>query len=257
MRKLVALMLVGLMLAPVLADNADANAIFNYKSYSFTGTAYVSKDYRYVGFTPEKITIKTNYKWYDKNSPFRYLHEYTPKTLTVKLYSWATYPYEHWFVQDQKTFYQGDFTVRILSYTKGWWFWETKYVKFVITIPKDKSFFHHNSGKTKIWVRLTLEGSTINVYSAFSSFIWDATVTGSGKYWTNPTPWDKYQKYWGYSASAQEYNELTAQQQTQGTLVTEPIEFDTVDAVLISLFVLGVAILSYVYISDKRKKRIL
>lgn len=257
MRKLLPLAVVGILMTPLFVGLADAS------SYYYTGTAYVSKDYRYVGFTPEKITIKTNVRWDKSIYGSGGLGSIMYKTLNIKLYSWATYPYEHWFIQDEKTYYNTfnnlggvinqEFTCKAYSYTKSWWdaLMGRRYVKFEITIPKDKDFYHHNSGKTKIVVTLKAEGGRYIYGQGFETVY--LTVRGTGEYWTNPTPWDKYQKYWGYSASVQEYNELVAQQNT--TYVTQPIEFDTLDIALISLFILGVAIISYVFISEKKKGR--
>jgi len=259
-RKVIALLVVGLLMTPIFADMADAG------SYYYTGKAYVDKKYRYVGFTPEKITIKTNIRWSKSifAGGWNRLGKIMYKTLNIKLYSWGEYPTRGWFLQDEKTYrntfnnlggvISQEFSVSTCAYYKHWWdrFTGKSYLMFKIKIPKDKSFYHHNSGKTKIVVTLKGEGSVYNWGSGFETIT--LTVKGTGTYWTKPTPWDKYKKYWGYSASAQEYNELMAQQ-TQGTLVTEPVEFDTLDVALLSMFILGVAILSYVYISDRKGRR--
>jgi len=255
-RKVIALLVVGLLMTPIFAEMADAG------SYYYTGKAYVNSNYRYVGFTPEKITIKTNIRW--SSSIFsRGFYEMMYKTLTVKLYSWSDLT-NSWFVQNQKTYrntfnnlggvISKEFTAFAYQYYKSWWdaLLGRGYVAFKIEIPKDKHFFHCNSGKTKIEV--ILKGEAGRYLGGFSFEHIYLTVRGTGYYWTKPTSWDKYQRYWGYSASAQEYNELMAQQ-TQGTLVTEPVEFDTIDVVLLSMFILGVAILSYVYISDRKRRK--
>jgi len=250
LKKILLIVVVSTLFAPIIADTAEA--VFNIQTYYWSGSAYVSKSYRYVGFTPEKITIKTNIKWF--SSPFRYMHTYKGKMLTVKLYSWATYPYDHWFVQDQKTFYEGDFTVRVGKYSKSWWdsIRGRYYVKFDIEIPKDRDFYHHNSGKTKIWVRLKVEGSNVNVYDPLKSEVFTIYATGWGQYWTNPTSWDKYRDYWGYSMSVQDYNELVAND--NGSVLPAYQELDTFQKVWIGLFILMIVIAVPVFYNYFKKR---
>ena len=193
------------------------------KTYYYSGKAYVDSKYRYVGFTPEKIIIKTNVR-FDK-SLFGSSHSLFPvgqswfslpsgkvffKTLNIKLYSWATYPYKHWFLQDEKTYHntfnslggveEQEFSVKVAGYYKHWWdrFFGRLYLKFIITIPKDKELIHHNSGKTKIVVTVTGDGSA---YIGGGLQLIDFKLVGRGTYWTRPTPMNKYRQYWGSSAS--------------------------------------------------------
>lgn len=255
MRKVIALMMIGLLATTIFVDVANAG------SYYYTGKAYVSKKYRYATFTPEKITIKTNVRW-DNSVHSATLKSIMYKTLNIKLYIWSEY-FGRWCLESEKTYHNTynnlggiinqEFRVEVYSYTKGWWVFGKRYVKYIITIPKDRDLIHNSCGKTKIVVTLRADGSRY-IYGEGFELI-DLTVRGTGTYWVNPTPWDMYRKYWGYSASAQEYNELMAQQETQGTIATQPIEFDTFDIFLISMFILGVAILSYVFVSEKKKRR--
>jgi len=249
-KRILPIFVVCILLVPVLTDTADA--LFNIKTYNWSGSAYVSKSYRYVGFTPEKITIKTTARW-DK-SPFSQFHLYKGKMLTVKLYSWATYPYKHWFVEAQKTYYEDEFTVKAYKYSKSWWdaLQGRYYVKFVIEIPKDRDFYHHNSGKTKIWVKVKVEGSNANLYRPFESEVYTIYATGMGSYYTKSTPWEKYKKYWGYSMSVQDYNNLVAND--NGTGISAYEELDTFQKVWIGLFIVMIVIAVPVVYNHLKKR---
>ncbi len=259
-RKVIALLVVGLLMMPIFAEMADAG------SYYYTGKAYVNKKYRYVGFTPEKITIKTNIRWSKSvfAGDWNRLGVIMYRTLNIKLYHWD-YLKNSWGEKDEKTYYntfnslggviKQEFKVYTRCYYKHWWdrFLGKCYLMFEIIISKDRDLYHHSTGKTKIVVTLRGDGAVYEYSSGTFERVY-LTVKGTGTYYVKGTPWDKYKKYWGYSASAQEYNELMAQQ-TQGTLVTEPVEFDALDVALLSMFILGVAILSYVYISDRKRRK--
>ena len=258
--KVIALLFVGLLIAPVFADMADAG------SYYYTGKAYVSSKYRYVGFTPEKITIKTNIRWdksvFGKNR--NEMGQIMYNTLTIKLYSWSDIS-KRWYLQDSETYHNKfnnlgrliskEFSANDYMYYKHWWdrFSGRRYVMFKISIPKDHSFYHHNSGKTKIDITLKAYGSAYNFKTGGFETI-HLTVRGNSQYWTKPTNWDAYKRYWGYSASAQEFNGLMEQQPAQ-TYAEQPITFSNLDIVLTSMFILGVGILAYTYVSDKKKNR--
>ena len=260
MKKLWAILLVGLLVIPALSQVADAS------SYYYSGKVYVSSSYRYVGFTPQKIVIKTNILW-DK-SPFgkgvlQYNGGYwTADTLTIKLYSWATCPYKHWFVQDEKTYHNTfngmtcthhEFSVTPSYYYKHWYdrFSGKRYLKFTITIPKDKAFYHHNSGKTKIYVRLHIGGAEVNLRTMGFSDL-NMVVSGWGSYYTKGTPWEKYRRYWGYSMSVQDYNNLVAND--NGTGVPSYEELNTFQKIWIGLFIVMVVIAVPVVYNHLKKK---
>ena len=203
-RILLVLLVAGILVIP---------SVVNAKTLYYTGKAYVDSRYRYVGFTPEKIVIKTNVKWHKSihHGPIRGSIQY--KTLNIKLYSWGEYPRKGWFLQDEKTYHNEyslsggltheEFKVEAYSYCKHWWdnfIPNRRYVKYIIHIPKDiPDFYHHNSGKTKIVVTLKIEGAEIHKGPSFEKLY--VTVKGTGTYWTKPCPLNKYRQYWGSSAS--------------------------------------------------------
>jgi len=260
MKRLCAILIVGLLMMPVFSEVAKAS------SYRYSGKVYISNSYRYVGFTPQKIVIKTNIRW--DGCPFekgvlRYHGGYwTANSLTIKLYSWATYPYKHWFIQDQKTYHNTfsgtkcthqEFSVSPSYYYKHWYdrFLGKRYLKFTITIPKDRDFYHHNSGKSKIYVSLRLGGAEVNLRTmSFSDF--NMRVSGWGSYYTKPTPWEKYRRYWGYSMNVQDYNNLVAND--NGTGVPTYEKLDTFQKVWIGLFIVMIIIAVPVVYNHLKKR---
>ena len=253
-RKILALTLVGLMLSPILVNIAEA------RSYYYKGKAIVASKYRYVGFTPQKIIIKTNVR-FDKTPFDKPLGGWWCgwKTLTVKTYYWDGKKYA---LGHTKTYHNTfnnlggiinkEFSCEATWYYKRWWhrFIGKSYLQLIITIPKDKGLTQWATGKAKIWVQVKAEGARYVWGKGFENLY--ITVTGSGTYKVRATPWEKYKKYWGYTASAEEYNQIIAQQNGEEEIVEG---YDTLDVMLLSLFILGVSILSYIYVSDKKKRR--
>ena len=221
-KRIFVVIVLGLLLIPAISTVVDAS------SYHYSGKAYVSSKYRYVSFTPQKIIIKTNARY--EGSPFHSsgnIGLVMWKSLTINLYSWSDLDHK-WIVQDRETYYNKfnslgkvtdqKFTCKVYTYYKHWYdrFRGRHYIKFVITIPKDKDLMHHSSGKTKISVTVRGEGSRVYWGSmAFDKL--SMTISGTSSYYVKPTPYDKYKRYWGYSASAQEYNQLYASDYQQGT----------------------------------------
>ena len=208
--KLIAILLFVIMVTPILASD-----VVNAASYS-THNITVSKSYRYVGFTPEKIYIKTNYR-VPKNIIGIASHvRVTSVTITLYEY-WGG----SWHRADSKTYNnryglgvtpiskEFDYTPNV--YFKSWWdrLRNRPYLKITLDLPQDRGLIHHCGYPHKIKVTLHAQAmwqTTSNMWM----ISWDefAVQGTSGKYYIRSTPYDKYRRYWGYSMSAQDYNQL-------------------------------------------------
>ena len=181
---------------------------YNYSTYKIT----VNNHYRYVGFTPQKITIYSNFAM--KDIPSNIFGSWVYSTLTLKIY---VYYGGHWHFEDSKTYYnmpygKTEFSVLAQSYAKHWYWWlngGSRYYKFTINIDKDKDLIFHCGYPHKIYA--SLHGKMLLVKSGIQPSMYDFSVSGySRKFSIHSTPYDTYKRYWGYSMSAQDYNALTS-----------------------------------------------
>lgn len=223
----------------------------------YSGWAWVDSRYTKVGFTPEKIFIRTNDKW--QNTPFSGSWGtgiLMPKRLTVRLYSWSQLT-NNWFVQAEKTYYNTysstggviskQFSVQVYSWYPHWWsiFTGDYRLQLEITIPKDRGLFHSNSGKTKIYVEVYYEGALYR-YGTGTFDLIRMTISGSGEYWTNPSSWDEYKRYWGLSFigtneyQSQEYQEYQ-EMNNNYALYSNNVGNELVNSLIIMLIAVGVA----------------
>jgi len=208
--KLIAILLFVIMVTPILASDV-VNAA-SYSTYNIT----VSKSYRYVGFTPEKIYVKTN--WRLPKDVSTLTSQVRVKSVTITLYEyWGG----SWHKADSKTYNnryglsvrpiskEFDYTASV--YFKSWWdrIRNRPYLKITLDLPQDRNLIHHCGFPHKI--KVTIHGDAM-IQKAWEwwNIKWeDFTVRGtSGKYYIRSTPYDKYRRYWGYSMSAQDYNQL-------------------------------------------------
>ena len=132
----------------------------------------VDEDYRYVGMTPEKITVYTTCK---SGSVF------TQNFDSLHIEIWKYSANGMWEKDMEKT-YTNEFLVMVSTYKVHWWH-KTKFYKLTILIPKDIELYFSQSGNTKI--RLVLNGSiSFDVFSnAF--FVKPCPVDECAEYWMN------------------------------------------------------------------------
>lgn len=258
--KITSIMLIAtLLFIPVFTEFAGAET---YSTYRIT----VSKSYRYVGFTPEKIYIKTN--WRLPKDIASFTSQFRVETVTVTLYEyWGG----GWHKADSQTYHNKygigiapvneEFDYSCKKYYKSWWdrIKDRPYLQINIDLPQDKNLIHHCSFPHKI--EISLQGKAlINTGWNWNIFNWQSfSVHGfSGKYSIYNTPYDKYRRYWGYSISAYDYNEVMSYndnlESQYGEYETSLFErYDTADYVLISSILCAIVI-SIVFVFYYKRK---
>ncbi|HDK26775.1 MAG TPA: hypothetical protein ENG48_06795 [Candidatus Atribacteria bacterium] len=203
--KLLALFVLAMIIAPAIIANAQSH-----ETYTYGGVAYLSKNYMYIGKVPEKITIKTNTRW-DKSIFFKahlkigpfYLPggKIYPEKITVKIYRYMP-AFKAYLLIKQKTYensyYETDvFNMKFSTYSKYWYAPWIRYLKFDITLPKDKDIMFRWTGKYKIYVTGVYKGGYYNEKT--KQFV-DLTIYVEGK--TKPfevkaSTYTSILSYWG------------------------------------------------------------
>jgi len=256
-RKILPILVICILLMPAFAQLADA------KTYK-TRSVYVSKKYRYVGFTPQEITIKS--KWKVPKDFFTCTWQF--KTLKIDIYVY----YNHaWHKEDSKTYYNHYRSLSLSGkpsskqFDYAWsryrvhWYSKTYYWKFKVKIDKDRDLYFHNSFPHKI--KVTLSGKAFISTRSKPFPPWeDFTVTGwSKKFSIRNTPYSKYRDYWGLSMSAQDYNtlmnEVRTLEQQYGTYQETFFEkYDRRDIAIMVLTAVAIIAGLFTFASYKRKR---
>ena len=257
MKRLCAILIVGLLMMPVFSEVAKAS------SYRYSGKVYVSNSYRYVGFTPQEITIKT--KWKVPKDFFTCTWQF--RTLKIDIYVY----YNHaWHKEDSKTYYNHygslsdkpsskQFDYAWSMYRPHWWY-KTSYWKFKVKIDKDRGLIFHCGFPHKIKVTLSGKACIFTHKNIFSLPWEDFTVTGwSKKFSIRHTPYSKYRDYWGLSMSAQDYNtlmnEVRTLEQQYGTYQETFFEkYDRRDIAIMVLTAVAIIAGLFTFASYKRKR---
>ena len=236
MRKLITLAIIGMLLLPVLSE-VDA--------VTYSGRASVPSKYRYCGFVPEIIYIKTNQKWSSSVfSKYRPLGVVFFTECKVKIYEKLS---RGWTLSDSHTFRntvgitsytKKEFSASVYSYFKGWWVFGTRYVAVKIRIPKTHHLYFHSTFPTKIEV--TLKGYVTGMSGGWFAKD-DFVIKGTSKAMKiRHTPLIKYLKYWGISLSTTElqqtYNQLNQTFTPYESTISVPMDAPTV-VILASAFI--------------------
>jgi len=205
--KYLSILLASLFIVSVFSSVVDATD-YNYGTYKIS----VDKSYRYVGFTPQKITLYSNFG--TRDIPKDAFGSFVYSTLTIKIY---VYYGGSWHFEDSQTYQnipygKTEFSVVEHTYAKHWYWWltgEDRYYEFTISIDKDRDLIFHSNYPHRVYA--SLQGKVYLVQSGIVPSMSDFSVSGySKKFSVYSTPYDDYKKYWGYSMYAQDYNALTS-----------------------------------------------
>lgn len=228
--------------------------------YYTTDSVSVDDGYQHVGFTPEKITVRSNIERSASMQNWRIT------SFTVQLYLWSNNE-NSWTTADSSTFsntwgMSGAITHQEFPFNFDTW-QKTflgiphgdKHLKFTVDLPRTKNLQFDTSGNEVYKAKITM------VAKAEVNDDWQTlTVIGSTDAMdVQPTDWDEYKEYWGYGATASEYDGLmTTQSDTQESYSISPYSEnffeDTGNIVLVAAISIAVVVLvvfSMFYIKEQ------
>jgi len=169
---------------------------------TYRGNARVGSSYRYAGYTPQVITIKTGNSWW--KSPWGKGQLFGGKIDYIKIkvapYRWKWYYGASW---KQHTFTYNEIRSMGIkcypsSYYKHWYdrFTQHSYLMFTIKLPKTKKIIFPKSGYNVINAEVKFTGAYYK--NGFHKFT--IKIYGNGKVYVRKPSWRSYKHYWGISS---------------------------------------------------------